>query len=258
MPAYNIIYLGGPTVIIEIDGLRFMTDPTLDPAGTEYIVNNKPVYSKLKAPAINDVGKIDVVLLSHDQHKDNLDNAGRELLQKVPIILTTVTGATRLERNAKGLLTWETYHFDTASNKIIITATPARHGPAGSEKITGEVIGFLISVTGKKSFEIYLTGDTVFYSGIEEVAQRYTPQNVFIFAGAAHARGPFNLTMGTNDALDTAAAFPNATITPLHYEGWTHYTENIDMLKQAFAVLIIEGRLKFLVPVVEPELPLSD
>jgi len=29
----NVTYLGGPTVILEIGGLRLMTDPTLDPAG---------------------------------------------------------------------------------------------------------------------------------------------------------------------------------------------------------------------------------
>jgi L-ascorbate metabolism protein UlaG (beta-lactamase superfamily) len=38
-------YIGGPTALIEIDGLRFLTDPTFDPAGTTY---ETPVYTLRK------------------------------------------------------------------------------------------------------------------------------------------------------------------------------------------------------------------
>jgi hypothetical protein len=36
---------------------------------------------------------------------------------------------------------------------------------------------------------VYLTGDTVFYEGVVEVARRFRPQLVVIFAGAARTRG---------------------------------------------------------------------
>ena len=78
----NVTYLGGPTVILEIDGLRLITDPTLDAAGEMFMINDKPGYWKTEGPATTDVGHIDAVLLSHDQHGDNLDHAGRELLKK--------------------------------------------------------------------------------------------------------------------------------------------------------------------------------
>ena len=39
----NALYLGGPTVIIETGGLRFMTDPTLDPAGSHYSLSGGAV-----------------------------------------------------------------------------------------------------------------------------------------------------------------------------------------------------------------------
>jgi hypothetical protein len=41
----------------------------------------------------DDVGRIDAVLLSHDEHDDNLDNAGRAFLPTVPLVLTTPSGA---------------------------------------------------------------------------------------------------------------------------------------------------------------------
>ncbi|MFS2189873.1 L-ascorbate metabolism protein UlaG (beta-lactamase superfamily) [Mucilaginibacter sp. SG538B] len=244
----NVTYLGGPTIILEIGGLRLMTDPTLDPAGEQFMINDKPAYHKTEGPATTDIGKIDVVLLSHDQHGDNLDHAGRELLKQVDKTLTTKIGAERLGGNAFGLAPWESIALN---DEVVITGTPARHGPAGSEKLTGDVTGFIVTIAG---LQIYITGDTVFYDGVKEVAEKFKPQYVFIFAGAAKPRGPFNVTMGTNDAIDTAFAFPDATIIPVHFEGWSHYTETGEMLQQSFNALGIGGQLRILQPGVQTSL----
>jgi L-ascorbate metabolism protein UlaG (beta-lactamase superfamily) len=243
-----VTYLGGPTVILEIGGLRLITDPTLDAAGEMFMINDKPAYWKTEGPAITDVGEIDAVLLSHDQHGDNLDHAGRELLQKVNNTFTTKIGAQRLGGNSRGLTPWESAAL---KNGITITGTPARHGPTGFEKVSGDVTGFIVSAN---EIQIYITGDTVFYEGVKEVASRFKPKYVFIFAGAARPRGPFNVTMGTNDAIDTASAFPDATIIPVHFEGWSHYTETGEMLRQSFEALGIADRLKILEPGVKTEL----
>lgn len=244
----NVTYLGGPTIILEIGGLRLMTDPTLDPAGEQFMIDDKPAYHKTEGPATTDIGKIDVVLLSHDQHGDNLDHAGRELLKQVDKTLTTKIGAERLGSNALGLAPWESIALN---DEVVITGTPARHGPAGSEKLTGDVTGFIVTIAG---LQIYITGDTVFYDGVKEVAEKFKPQYVFIFAGAAKPRGPFNVTMGTNDAIDTAFAFPDATIIPVHFEGWSHYTETGEMLQQSFNALGIGGQLRILQPGVQTSL----
>jgi L-ascorbate metabolism protein UlaG (beta-lactamase superfamily) len=244
----NVTYLGGPTIILEIGGLRLMTDPTLDPAGEQFMINDKPAYHKTEGPATTEIGKIDVVLLSHDQHGDNLDHAGRDLLKQVDKILTTKIGAERLGGNTIGLAPWESI---TLNDEVVITGTPARHGPAGSEKLTGDVTGFIVTAAG---IQIYITGDTVFYDGVKEVAEKFKPQYVFIFAGAAKPRGPFNVTMGTNDAIDTAFAFPDATIIPVHFEGWSHYTETGEMLQQSFNALSIGGQLRILAPGIKTSL----
>jgi L-ascorbate metabolism protein UlaG (beta-lactamase superfamily) len=244
----SVIYLGGPTIILEIGGLRLMTDPTLDPAGATFTINDKPAYWKTEGPASTDTGKIDAVLLSHDQHGDNLDNAGRKFLKSVSKVFTTKIGAERLKGNTIGLSPWQSI---VLNDEVTITSTPARHGPTGSEHITGDVTGFIVAT---KETQIYVTGDTVFYEGIKAVAEKFKPKYVFIFAGAAKPRGPFNVTMGTNDAIDTAFAFPSATIIPVHFEGWSHYTENGEMLRQSFNALEIADRLNILKPGVKTEL----
>lgn len=48
--------------------------------------------------------------------------------------------------------------------------------------------------------------------------------------------------------MDTALDFPNATIIPLHYEGWKHYTKNEKDVQRSYQVIGIEGRLTILAP----------
>ena len=99
----NVIYIGGPTAIFEIGGLRIMTDPSLDPPGGVYH-SGVLVHEKTMGPANIDIGEIDIVLLSHDQHFDNLDYSGRALLEKVPKTYTTVAGSERLKGTSVGLM----------------------------------------------------------------------------------------------------------------------------------------------------------
>ena len=244
----NVTYIGGPTAIIEVAGLRFITDPTFDPAGSLYFyAGGKLSLEKLQGPSEVKTGKIDFVLLSHDQHPDNLDNSGRKLLPEATHTFTTKAGSKRLGGTSIGLDPWASHSLTAPDGSTItITATPARHGPAGIEPIAGDVIGFVLTIKGRSMHEIYITGDTVFYEGVAMVAKKFKPEFIFLFAGAARTRGPFNLTMGTNDAIDTAFAFPTALIIPLHYEGWKHFTQNENDLEKAFDVMGIRNRLKVL------------
>jgi L-ascorbate metabolism protein UlaG (beta-lactamase superfamily) len=76
--------VGGPTALIEMGGLRFLTDPTFDPPGDHPVGNRVLVKTRGPAVAADDIGPVDAVLLSHDQHPDNLDAAGRRLLDAAP------------------------------------------------------------------------------------------------------------------------------------------------------------------------------
>jgi L-ascorbate metabolism protein UlaG (beta-lactamase superfamily) len=100
----KVTYIGGPTALIEMGGLRLLTDPTFDPAGSEY---KTAVYilRKTAGPALSpeSLGRIDAVLLSHDHHFDNLDNAGRAMLKNAGIVLTTAAGAESLAVMRPGL-----------------------------------------------------------------------------------------------------------------------------------------------------------
>lgn len=242
----KLTLIGGPTVLIEIAGARFLTDPTFDAPG-DY--PDLPVrLEKLAGPAIQPdaLPPVDAVLLSHDQHMDNLDRAGRAFLPKAGRVLTTPAGAARLGGGALGLAPFETVDLQAGGGRLFVTGTPARHGPAGIEPISGDVTGFLIGREAPGD-AIYVTGDTVWYAGLSAVAERYRPKLVVAFAGSAEPRGPFHVTMDSNDVIELAAAFPAARIAAVHTEGWGHFRQGGGDLEASFRALRIAARLVGLV-----------
>src|SRR5262249_9642952 len=112
-------------------GFRRVTDPTFDAPGEyrlSYVTLTKTSGPALAADAI---GEVDAVLLSHDQHSDNLDRAGRAFLAKARRVLTTTAGAARLDGNAEGLRPWQaTQLTGPQGQRLEITAAPPRHGAA--------------------------------------------------------------------------------------------------------------------------------
>lgn len=242
----EITLIGGPTVVLEIDGIRLVTDPTFDPPGNHS--SGAISLEKTEGPALqlDEVGPVDGVLLSHDQHADNFDTSGRLLAARAKVVLTTEAAHERLAGNSVGLRPWMAFKIGTKSELTVI-ATPARHGPPGAERRLGDVIGFIVRDADAKDL-VYVTGDTVYFDGVSEVARRYKPRVVIAFAGAARTRGPFNLTMGNNDVLELARAFPQARIITVHNRGWKHFTEGPDSVASAAKTFSLNGRIQSIAP----------
>jgi L-ascorbate metabolism protein UlaG (beta-lactamase superfamily) len=247
MPSSNVklTLIGGPTVLIEYDGLRILTDPTFDPPGQYQSPHSAVKHVKTAGPALSveHVGKLDAILLSHDHHFDNLDNSGRALLPAASVTYTTNSGAERLGGNANGVSPFDTRTLEgPAGKKLLLTATPARHGPLGVD--AGDVIGFALGIECPGDL-MYITGDTLWFEGTAEVAHRFSPKIVMLFTGAAEPRGRFHMTMGSEDALEAAAAFPNAMLVSVHNEGWAHLRESQDQLADVFAKFNLADRLTY-------------
>jgi L-ascorbate metabolism protein UlaG (beta-lactamase superfamily) len=243
----RITYIGGPTALLEVGGLRLLTDPTFDPAGTEYPT---PVYTlrKTQGPAVaaNATTPLDAVLLSHDHHVDNLDRAGRALLGRARRVLTTPDAAARLGGAAMGLRPWQTTELTGGDGGVLtITATPARHGPEDGDR--GPVTGFVLTRPEQRGGAIYVSGDTVWFHGVEEVGRHFDVRVALLFMGAARVRevGPAHLTFTASEGVQVAQALPGATIVPLHYEGWEHFSESRDEIEHAFNRAGLAERLRW-------------
>lgn len=231
-----VTLIGGPTLLIEVAGIRILTDPTFDPPG-EY-PSGPSVLVKTTGPALgaDEVGPVDLVLLSHDQHPDNLDRAGRDYLASVPLVVTTTAAAERLGGAAVGVAPWT--HTETTlpdGRTLTIGAVPAQHGPDGMDASSGPVIGFVLSGDGIPT--TYVSGDNASVRVVEEVADNQGPiELAVLFGGGARAkRLDAYLTLRAHQAVRAAQLLDARAIVLVHAEGWQHFTQGQREFADAFA-----------------------
>jgi L-ascorbate metabolism protein UlaG (beta-lactamase superfamily) len=239
--------IGGPTVLLEYAGVRWLTDPALSPPG------RYGWLEKTSGPALDpeQLEPIDVVLLSHDQHPDNLDPAGRSFLPRAGRVLTTTAGAQRLGANAMGIAPLTSVEVRAPEGRTVtITAVPAQHGPDGSDDVMGPVIGFILHATGSDS--VYVSGDNASLDVVRNIDEAYGPIDVAVlFAGAVQRVEEFEgayLTLSSDRAAEAVRILGARHAIPAHYEGWTHFTQGAAALRAAFAGNQVLDRLVLLSP----------
>ncbi|KAF4408528.1 MULTISPECIES: MBL fold metallo-hydrolase [Streptomyces] len=250
---FPVRVFGGPTALFEYGGLRFLTDPTFDGPGE----HRAPAAVLTKTAAADgspaDLGRVDVVLLSHDEHADNLDTSGRALLADVPLTLTTPAGGERLGEAATGLADWQSVEFerrDGGRGTVTVTGVPAIHGPGPREEvepITGQVVGFVLAGEGLPT--VYVSGDNASLDAVKEIAERFAPvDTALLFAGAPRFTEVFDgevLVLDSAQAAQAAKILDAGRVVPVHYDSWAHFTEGRDELVAAFAAAGLTDRVDF-------------
>ncbi|GAA1978942.1 MBL fold metallo-hydrolase [Microbacterium pumilum] len=237
----RITRIGGPTVLIEWMGWRILTDPTFDAPGRTYSFGLGTSSRKTAGPAIqlDEVGDVDIVLLSHHQHADNLDDAGRAGLSRASTVVTTVAGAKALGHpHARGLESGaKTLMIDSGRPTITVVATPCRHGPPLTRPIVGPATGFALTLEGADRPGLWVTGDTVLYGGLRRAAAGLEPDVAIVNIGAVKfpLTGPLAYTMDAAAAVELIELAAPGIVVPAHVEGWSHFTEQEEAAAAVFA-----------------------
>jgi L-ascorbate metabolism protein UlaG (beta-lactamase superfamily) len=242
--ALGIQLVGGPTAILEYGGLRWLTDPALSPPG-EYAG-----LTKLTGPAfdVTEHDPIDVVLLSHHHHSDNLDPAGRAFLPSAGRVLSTTRAAEDLGGNVVGMEPWAVEVVGASpGGPVTVTALHAQHGPDGTDEIQGPVLGFLLEAPGAE--RIYVSGDNASRDVVRAIVERTGEVEIAILNAGAVQLPKFDgayLTLSADHAADVVRILGARVAIPLHFEGWAHFTQGPEQLLAAFRGNGIRDRLLML------------
>ena len=233
MPTTAITYIGGPTALIEYAGLRVVTDPTFDPP-QEYPEPGESSLVKTQGPAVSPaaIWPVDLVLLSHHLHKDNLDYEGLELVARGPLTVSTREAASDLwGGSVLGFDNWESHEI----GEVTVTVVPALHGPPGSERLLGTVVGFVLEAPGNPT--LYVSGDNASVPLVEQIAGRFPDIEIAVlFAGAARVPElDATLTMTSEDAARAVDILSPRVVVGLHTEDWEHFSEGRAELEAALA-----------------------
>ena len=203
MPADRIVFLGHATILIEVGGVRLLTDPLLRARVAHLRRQTAPVDLSVSA-------RPDAALISH-LHHDHLDLASLRLLGSDMPLLVPVGAGAWLRRRGFETVTEMRVGEVASVGAVAVTAVEARHEgrrhPGGPR---GEALGYLVG--GRR--EVYFAGDTELFEAMCAGAQRLDVALLPV-AGWGPKLGP-----GHMDPLDAARAVrllkPRVAI-PVHW-----------------------------------------
>ena len=230
----RVTWLGHSTILLEIDGRRFLIDPIFEQRASPFhFVGPSPWYP---APMPEDeIPPLDGILISHD-HYDHLSKDAIEQLQgrNTPFYVPLGLGG-RLE--SWGVPSerinvgdwWDSFSI----GNITLTLVPARHasGRGLTDYLSTLWCGFAINGPHHR---IYYSGDTGWTSAFREIGERLGPFDIALMeAGAYHEAWPdwhLGPEMAVQGALDAQAHL----LVPVHwgrftmaFHGWTEPAERI-------------------------------
>jgi N-acyl-phosphatidylethanolamine-hydrolysing phospholipase D len=191
----SVTWIGHSTLLVQLDGVNFLTDPTWSARSGPF--GGFVGVGRYTPPAIalDDLPRIDFVLISHD-HYDHLDEATvKNLAAKFNPRFVVPLGikkwlADRGITNAVEL----NWGQSVKIGGLTVVCTPAQHGSGRTLTDQGRRLWASWAVLGSKRF--YFAGDTGYYEHFKEIGD---------------ALGPFDLA-----ALPIGSYTPRALSAPVH------------------------------------------
>jgi L-ascorbate metabolism protein UlaG (beta-lactamase superfamily) len=200
----RITFLGHSTVLLELDGLRILTDPILRTRVGPLVRAHAPV-------AREHWTGIDAVLVSHS-HWDHLDPGSLELVGAGTRVLVPRGLGGRLRARGFERVTEVVPGAETTLGGVRIETVPAAHHgfgpPVGPTELS---VGYLV----RGSQGLYFAGDTALFAGMAELAG-----HVDVALLPVWGWGPRAQTSEHLDPLDAARALalirPRVAV-PIHW-----------------------------------------
>ncbi|WP_030166915.1 MBL fold metallo-hydrolase [Streptomyces sp. NRRL S-813] len=242
----EILFIGNATLLIRYGELTLLTDPNFLHRGQFAHLGYGLVSRRLTEPAI-DVAELphedlDAVVLSH-LHGDHFDRVARRGLDLGLPVVTTPHGSLLLKRlfgfrGATGLRTWQSHTLRHGDSSVRITSLPGRHAPGPVRALLPPVMGSLLEF-GDRSGEIrlvlYLSGDTLMYDGLREIAERYRDIHLAVLhLGGTTLPGGLVVTMDAEQGADLLDLLRPRRALPVHYNDYTVFRSSLeDFLTEA-------------------------
>jgi len=238
----RVTWFGHSTLLFEVDGARLLTDPIWsDRASPSTLIG--PLRFHPPAMRLEELGKLDAVLISHD-HYDHLDMETVRRLGALglPFVVPLGVGA-HLERwgIAKDKITeldwWEEVTFPSG---VRVVATPSRHFSGRRLKDRDATLWTSWSVIGP-SHRLFFSGDTGLTRELEEIGERLGPFDLAMFEIGAFNEAWADIHLGPEGAVRAFQLLGAKALLPIHWatfdlglHAWNEPVEVIhDLAEQA-------------------------
>ncbi len=216
-------WLGHSTVLIEIDGLRVLTDPVWGQRASPSRIAGPKRFQPVPV-RLSELPPIDLVLVSHD-HYDHLDYPTiRELAKSdVPFVTSLGVGA-HLEawglahERITELDWWESHRVRSRDRKseLTVTAAPSQHFSGRGLRDRNATLWSSLVLRSKRH-SVFFSGDTGLTSEYATIGDRLGPFDlVMLEVGAFHPSWG-HIHLGPANALKAHALLGGGAFLPVHW-----------------------------------------
>lgn len=172
----GVTFINHATFLIQANGLNILTDPIFSDRASPFQWAG-PKRSRPPGLELNDLPKIDLVVISHN-HYDHLDeNSIHELQNKfAPLFIVPLGDAKILKefgvKNVIELDWWQSHNLPNSD--MVVTFTPVQHWSSRSPFDRNKSLwgGFVLK---NSKFNIYFGGDTGYGTHFKETAEKLGP-----------------------------------------------------------------------------------
>ena len=215
----RLTWLGHSTVLIEMDGLRVLTDPVFGERVSPVSFTGVRRFHAVPA-TIAQLPPIDAILLSHDHYDHLCATSMRELAKlRVPVITSLGVGA-RLERMGVDpeviveLDWWERHTLP--GGRLRFTSTPAQHF-SGRSLVDRDRTLWSSWVIESDRRKIFFSGDTGLTEEFREIGQRFGKFDVVMLEIGAWHPAWGSIHLGPENALKAFEMLGGAALFPVHW-----------------------------------------
>lgn len=245
----RVTWLGHSTTLVEIDGVRVLTDPVWgDFAGPAKGVGPDRWYPP--PLPLEELPKLDVVLISHD-HYDHLDTPTIVDLvpRDVPFIVPLGVGA-HLERWGvpPSRITELDWWDETTVGELTITCTPARHASGRGLLDQNRTLWAGYALRGAEH-RVFFSGDTGLFPAMKTIGERLGPFDLTMIEVGAYGRGWPDWHIGPEQAVRAHQWLKGEVLLPIHWglfdlagHGWTEPIERTVVAAEAANVTIVSPK----------------
>lgn len=209
---FSITWVGHSTFLIQIDGLNILTDPVW--------AKWMGVQLRLTEPGIEmkELPEIDIVVISHG-HYDHLDFGSIRKLKGFPTIYVPIGLKSAFTRRGYRKVIegnwWDTF----THGELKLTFVPAQHWTKRSllDTNTSHWGGWIIENKGSKH-SVYFVGDTGYFRGFHDIAERFSIDIVLMPIGAYEPEWFMAIShINPEDAIKAFLELKGKIFIPMHY-----------------------------------------
>jgi L-ascorbate metabolism protein UlaG (beta-lactamase superfamily) len=231
----QIRLLRNATLVITLDGFRFLIDPLLAPKDSYDPImwtSNNIRNPMTELPVSNSemqeiIAAADAVIITHT-HNDHWDGTARQLIPTDKLLIGQHED--RAKFIEQGFVNVISVDHEMQLGPLKITRTGGQHGTGEIGAMMAPVSGFIIKGHNET---IYIAGDTIWCNEVEQAITEHAPTTIVLNAGAAQFDKGDPITMNIDDVLKVCEQSKTATVICVHMEAVNHCYLRRDSLRRA-------------------------